>query len=251
MAEGPDKGNQIVPALLAVPTTVLLTGATSGIGDALARRLAGEGHRLVVVSRTASVTEHVVAAYACDLTQPAAVVALCSALKQRHTDIGVIINNAAVQHAASLGETSPDQIVEEAMLNLVAPALIAQAFVRTLRSREGPSAIVNVSSGLAFFPKEATSLYCATKAGLHSLSQSLRYQCEGSSVVVSEAILPLVATRMTAGRGKGKLAPDAAARAIITGLRAGRPEIYVGKARFLPLLQRLAPALGRSMLRRG
>ena len=118
-----------------------------------------------------------------------------------------------------------------------------------LQSRTEPSAIVNISSGLAFFPKQTTSLYCAAKAGLHSLSQSVRYQCEGSKTQISEAILPLVATPMTERRGTGKMEPDRVARAILAGVKAGRSEILVGKAWLLPVLQRLAPSLGRSLLR--
>lgn len=237
--------------LLATRTTVLLTGATSGIGKALAKHLAAEGHEIVTVSRTAATQAEKGVGYACDLTDPQAVVSLCAELKCRHPGIGVIINNAGVQHAVKMSESTPDQVIEEALLNLVAPALIAQSFLPTLLPRTERSAIVNVSSGLAFFPKEATSLYCATKAGLHSLSQSLRYACEGSHVLVSEAILPLVATPMTEGRGRGKMSADEAARAILEGLKDQRSEIWIGKARLIPVIQRLAPSLGRALLRRG
>ena len=240
-----------MPSPLADRATILLTGATSGIGRALKDRLLAQGHELIVVSRTAVKDAEGATAYACDLADPVAVGALCSEIKERHPDISVIINNAAVQHAAALTQTTPAQVVEEAMLNLVAPALIVQAFLPGLLMRSAPSAILNVSSGLAFFPKESTSLYCATKAGLHSLSQSLRYACERSNVVVSEVILPLVATPMTEGRGRGKLTADNAADAIIAGIKANRAEIWVGKARLIPVIQRLMPSVGRSLLRRG
>ena len=239
-----------MPRLLADRTTILLTGATSGIGRALLGQLLADGHELVTVSRTAA-PDGASFGYACDLADPKAVLDLCAMLKERHPGIGLIVNNAAVQHAARLVDTSPEDVVEEALLNLVAPALIARAFLPTLLRRAEPSAILNISSGLAFFPKEATALYCATKVGLHSLSQSLRYACEGSSVLISEAVLPLVATPMTEGRGRGKITADDAARAIIAGLKAHRPEIWIGKARLIPWVARLAPSLGRAMLRRG
>jgi uncharacterized oxidoreductase len=237
--------------LLATRTTILLTGATSGIGKALQQRLAAEGHETITVSRTAAHHAQTGIGYSCDLSDPEAVVALCSELQGRHPDISVIINNAGVQHALKLIESTSDQIIEEAMLNLVAPALIAQSFLPTLLRRTGGSAIVNVSSGLAFFPKETTSLYCATKAALHSLTKSLRYACEGSDVLITEAILPLVATPMTEGRGRGKISADEAARAILAGLKGGRAEIWIGKARLIPVLQRVAPALGHALVRRG
>lgn len=239
-----------MPTLLATRTTILLTGATSGVGHALLRQLLDGGHELITVSRTAA-TDGRSVGYACDLSDPKAVVAICEVLKDRHPGIGVIINNAGVQHAAKLVDTTPEKVVEEALLNLVAPALIAQSFLPSLLEHNEASAIVNVSSGLAFFPKEATSLYCATKAGLHSLSQSLRYACQGSKVLISEAILPLVATPMTEGRGRDKMSTDDAARAIIAGLKAHRPEIWIGKARLIRPMKRLVPSLGRALLRRG
>ena len=244
-----------MPSLLADRTTILLTGATSGVGAALNRQLLAEGHELVTVSRSAMTNGEASIGYSCDLSDPEAVVAVCTMLKDQHPDIGVIINNAGVQYATKLVDTAPDQVVEEALLNLVAPALIAQAFLPALLGRNDRSAIVNVSSGLAFFPKEATSLYCATKAGLHTLTQSLRYACEGTKVIISEAILPLVATPMTEGRGRGrgrgKMSAEDAAHAIIAGLKAHRSEIWIGKARLIPPIQRLAPSLGRALLRRG
>jgi uncharacterized oxidoreductase len=236
---------------LAEPSTILLTGATSGIGRALKDQLMAQGHALVTISRNATTDAGAATAYDCDLADSAAVVRVCGEIKRHHHDIGVVINNAAVQHAAPLADTTPAQVVEEAQVNLVAPALIIQSFLPRLLRRAEASAIVNVSSGLAFFPKEATSLYCATKAAIHSLSQSVRYACEGSAVLVTEVILPLVATPMTEGRGRRKLSADDAAHAIIAGLKANRSEVWVDRARLLPVIGCLAPAVGRKMLRRG
>jgi uncharacterized oxidoreductase len=217
--------------LLADSRTILLTGATSGIGAALCALLLAQGHRLIAVSRRAS---RLAAAAAltpvdCDLADPGAVRAAMAAIVSRHPDIGIVI--------------------DEAHVNLVAPALIAHAVLPTLRAQDRPTAIVNVSSGLAFFPKRDTGLYCASKAGLHSFSQSLRYQLEGTRVRVIEAILPLVDTPMTAGRGSGKLAAEAAARAMLAGVAAGRDEIFIGKARLLRVLGAIAPAIPRRALK--
>jgi uncharacterized oxidoreductase len=77
----------------------------------------------------------------------------------------------------------------------------------------------------------------------------LRYQLQGRGITVTEAILPLVDTPMTHGRGGRKLDAGAAARAILAGVRKGRTEIYIGKAKLIPLLMRIAPALGRKILR--
>ncbi|HEV7342111.1 MAG TPA: SDR family NAD(P)-dependent oxidoreductase [Sphingopyxis sp.] len=240
--------------LLSQPGTVLITGTTSGIGAALAAQLLGAGHRVIAVSRRAGEGAPApdVTAYACDLADPQATEACFARIAANHPDIALVINNAAIQLAMRLDDPGLDAVAlqREVAVNLLAPAIIARALLPVLRARAEPTAIVNISSGLAFHPKTTTVLYSASKAALHSLTRSLRYQVEGTPVRVIEAILPLVDTPMTAGRGSGKIGADAAARAIIAGIKRGQDDIYVGKARLLPLLGRIAPAIPAAMLKR-
>jgi uncharacterized oxidoreductase len=243
-----------MPRLLSQPSTVLVTGTTSGIGAALSAGLRAAGHRVIAVSRRAgadrTVSDEV--GYQLDLADPLATEALFARVAEIHPDIAIVINNAALQLDRRLDDPGLDAaaLQRELAVNLLAPAIIARALLPGLRSRTDGAAIVNISSGLAFYPKTGTALYCASKAGLHSFTQSLRYQTEGSGVKVIEAILPLVDTPMTAGRGRGKLSAGETADAILTGIRRGQDEIHVGKARLLPLLGRLAPAIPRMMLKR-
>lgn len=237
---------------LSIPTTVLLTGATSGIGASLADRLLAQGHTVLAVSRHAAHLParaglHPVTA---DLTDLAAIPALAADLLAAHPGLSVLINNAAVQHARPLTDPAslPRHLVEEAALNLAAPALLVQALLAHLM-RQRAGAVVNLSSGLGMFPKEAGGLYSATKAGLSSFTTSLRWQVEGSGLLVAEVVLPLVDTPMTAGRGRGKIAPDRAAALILAGIAARRTTIRIGAARALPVIGALAPWLGRRLLR--
>lgn len=236
---------------LASPATVLLTGGTSGIGAELFTRLLAQGHRVIVLARGAERMEARagLVAVACDLGDPAAVVATARAVLAAHP-VDVLINNAAVQHAVALSDpaSTPALLVEEAQLNLLAPALLAQAVLPGMIAR-GRGVIVNVSSGLAVFPKERAGLYAATKAGLSSFSTSLRWQAERHGVDVVEVQLPVVDTPMTAGRGVRKIPAAVAAEAILRGIAGGRPMVRVGAARLLPLFQRLAPGLGRRIMR--
>jgi uncharacterized oxidoreductase len=233
--------------------TVLLTGGTSGIGAAMLRRLLAEGHRCVVVARRAGgLAAHPrLVPVEADLADAPGVVRVFAEVAAAHPDLRMVINNAAVQHAVALtdGLSTSAMLAEEVHVNLLAPAVAIQALAPVLVAN-GPSAIVNVSSGLAFFPKQAGGLYAATKAGLHSLSQSVRWQLEGRGVSVTEAILPLVDTPMTAGRGASGMRPETVAEAILDAAFAGRPEVWVGKARLVPVLARLAPGLGRWIMRR-
>ena len=110
----------------------------------------------------------------------------------------------------------------EVAINLMAPALLAHAVLPALRRHGKQAAIINISSGLAYLPKEQSALYCATKAGLSNFTQSLRYQLEQEGVLVSEVILPLVDTPMTKGRGMGKITAATAAQAILAGIENRR-----------------------------
>jgi uncharacterized oxidoreductase len=234
---------------LSSPTKILLTGGTSGIGAVMRDMLLAEGHDVIVVARTASrlQPEARLHLYDCDLSDSGAVIESIGAISVAHPEIGILINNAALQYDTPLIDPAFDaeQMMDEVSINLVAPALITQYLVKTVRLH----AIVNISSGLAFFPKQQSALYCATKAAIHSFSTTLRYQLEASATQVSEAILPIVDTPMTAGRGSGKMPAEAAARAILDGVRQRKAEIYVGKARLIPIFARLAPSIGRKILR--
>lgn len=239
--------------LLSEPSKIVLTGGTEGIGRVLRDRLLALGHQVVVVARRAGEMEDAPGLHGmtCDLSDAASVRAIARYLAREHADLDLLINNAAIQYPHALTDPALDldRIEDEMAVNLLAPAILAHALVPVLRAGGRPAGLVNVNSGLAVFPKRQTALYCATKAGLHSLSESLRYQLAGTNVAVIEAFLPLVDTGMTAGRGSGKMSAAAAADAILAGILAGKRHIWIGKAKLVPILARIAPSLGRAALR--
>ncbi|MFE7129894.1 SDR family oxidoreductase [Streptomyces sp. NPDC057638] len=244
-------------------TTVLVTGATRGVGRALTRQLTQLGAHVVAVGRDpgglaalADAHGDRVSAEALDLADPDAVDAYTDALPDRHPGLSVVINNAGVQHLSDFLTTEPRDVRpvlrRELAVNLDAVITLSTGLLPHLR-KQPSAAIVNISSGLAIVPKPSAPVYCAAKAAVRAFTRSLRYQCEDGApqVRVMEAILPLVDTDMTAGRGRGKISPAETARAVIGGIHRDRPEIYVGKARFLPALMRVAPSLGYRSLRHG
>lgn len=216
-------------------------------------KLLADGHRVTAVARraTALAAQERLTALDCDLANPSELDAVLEILRSA-PPFDIIINNAALQSPLALLDPrfDPAMLMHEAGINLVAPARIAQALVPAMIARGKPAAVANISSGLAFHPKTTTALYCATKAGLHSFSQSLRYQLEGTPVRVIEAILPLVDTPMTAGRGSGKMDARSAAAAILDGIDSGRSEIHIGKTQLLRWLNMIAPAIPRAILKR-
>lgn len=237
--------------------TVLITGGTSGIGYALCRQLLREGHKVVVTARDADKLERLerahaaVTAYRCDLSSRPQVETLAGKLMERHPELSIVVNNAGVQYTPTLidDDFNIDTVEREISVNFLAPVWLTTRLLPRLREQP-EAAVVNISSGLALAPKTNSAIYCASKAALHSFSQSLRYQLAGTSVQVHEAILPLVDTPMVRGRGGGKLTTRHVAERIVDGVKHEKAEIYVGKARLLPWLMRLSPLLVKAILKR-
>ena len=115
------------------------------------------------------------------------------------------------------------------------------------------AAVVNVSSGLAIVPKEACAVYCATKAALHSFSQTLRWQLENSGIRVFEILPPMVATPMSKGKGHAhlKISPDELADEFWHDFERNHFESMIGKTKWLYWINRLSARLGQRIMRKG
>ncbi|CRK60488.1 short-chain dehydrogenase/reductase SDR [Alloactinosynnema sp. L-07] len=225
--------------------TAVVTGGSAGVGLALARRLVADGVDVTICGRDKARLAQVegVRTVVADLSTEAGARAVADAAPDR---IDLLFNNAGVQLLNNWTiEPTADLLADidgEVGLNLLGPMrLTAMLLPRLSKS----AVIVNVTSGLGLVPKRAAPGYCATKAGLSAFSTSLRYQLAPRRVV--EAMLPLVDTAMTAGRGTGKISADAAAQAILSGLH--RDVIRIGATRKLAALHRLAPGLAARIIR--
>ena len=125
---------------------------------------------------------------------------------------------------------------------------------QTAGSRRPGALIVNVSSGLAFVPLPAAPVHCATKAAIHSYTQSLRAQLQGTGVAVIELAPPGVETPLFRGefaeetQGQKAMDPKELVRRAIVGIEAGKPEIRPGFADVLNAMSRLAPRLMLSQM---
>lgn len=251
--------------------TVLITGGSRGVGYALAAAWARRGARVIVTGRDAERLHRAVAtladlhgpraeliAFAGDLADARVRAELAAFVRERTESLHVFVNNAAVQVEYDVVHGDPTalaaEVEREIAVNLVAPAALVMLLLPALRAGaagRGHAAVVNVTSGLALAPKAAAPIYCATKAGLRTFGIALRWQLERAApgVRVVEAMLPLVDTDMTAGRGRDKLAPADVAEAILRGVDAGRPFLPIGKVRVLRALQRVAPGFAERLLR--
>lgn len=241
--------------------TILVTGGAHGIGLELSRRFLAEGAQVVAAGRNVERLARLEEAYPgrahgwiVDLSHPAQTDAFVQELPRRHPDLSIVVNNAAVQ---TLTDFLDDDVValrprlrDEISLNFDAVVALSTGLLSHIAQHPAP-AIVNITSGLALAPKVSSPVYCATKAAVRSFTKSLRYQCENRAphVRVVEAVMALVDTDMTAGRGKGKISPARAAAEVVDGLKAGRREIYVERAKLLRTLMRVSPELGERLMR--
>lgn len=210
---------------------ILITGGGSGIGRGLAEALHALGNQVIIAGRRPSMLEDMVrsnpgmVSYAVDLQDPAALQAFAAEVADQHPGLNVLINNAGIMRAEDL-QAQPAKLADmEAILstNLLAPLRLTAALLPLLR-RQPRSTIMNVSSGLAFVPMALTPTYCATKAALHSYTQSLRYQLKGTTTEVVELIPPYVATDLMNGASDPRAMPLDAFLAEVMQLLRDHPE---------------------------
>lgn len=236
--------------------TIIITGGTSGIGLALVNQLNVHNNKIIVVSKSAKKLQlfnerNNIYTFACNLASKEETLKCINDIVKQHPDISVLINNAAVQFTPYFSdpEFNIDSIDEEIQVNLTAPILLSAVLIKHWKNNHIQSAIINISSALALFPKTSSAVYCATKAALHNFSHALNYQLKNSVSQCHEVILPLVDTPMTRGRENKKISAISAAQQIIKGFQQQKFIIFVGKTKFLPLLARISPALVANLLK--
>lgn len=230
--------------------TILVTGGGSGIGEALAHRLHDLGNTVIVAGRRRDALERAIAgranmaAMTLDVESAESVAEFARRLLAEQPDLNVVVNNAGIMRYENIA-TRRDLADAEATIvtNLLGPIRLIDALVDHLAA-QADSAIVNVTSGLAFVPLVATATYSATKAALHSYTVSLREALKGR-VEVIELAPPAVQTDLTPGQreARGYMPLDAFADEVMA-LLSQQPtpsEVLVEAVKFL----RYAEAEGR------
>ena len=233
--------------------TILITGGTSGIGLELAKQLLARGNTVVVTGRDQEKLDaarravpgvHTVQS---DVSDPAAITALHTRVVAEFPALDTLVNNAGIMRNLSLHQNRDlADVTREIETNLCGPVRMVQQFLPHLKTRSG-ALIVNVSSGLAFVPMLAAPVYSATKAALHSFSQSLRGQLADTGVTVVELAPPGVETPLfrtefeAETKGQKAMPVSELAQKAIAGIEAGKLEVRPGQSNMLKLLSRLAP----------
>jgi short-subunit dehydrogenase len=192
--------------------TALITGASSGIGEALARRFAAGGHDLVLVARSADTLkslaasladEHGVKAWAvrADLSEPDAVPRLAAAMERAKRPIDVLVNNAGVLEYGPFAGMTPETHRRMIELNVGALTQMLAHFVPPMVER-GHGRVLNVASIAAFQPIPALATYAATKAFVLSMTESLAEELRGSGVTATALCPGMTATNMLSGAAR-------------------------------------------------
>lgn len=188
--------------------TVLITGASSGIGAALARRFAQGGYGLVLVARNAAALAALadelrsahrvrVTIEPLDLRSPGAAATLAARLRRRRLPVGILVNNAGTIELGPFARMPATRGQQLIALNVAAATALLSAFLPAMiRRRRGR--ILNVCSVASFLPVPAMATYAASKAYLLSLSESLAAELDGSGVTVTALCPGVTATPMKA-----------------------------------------------------
>jgi uncharacterized oxidoreductase len=225
--------------------TALITGGGTGIGLALAEQLSLLDNTIIICGRreaplaTAAERLDGVQYRVCDVSDPEQRSELAAWAVSKFEQLDLLVNNAGIQRVVRFlsGDRDLEDADQEIATNLAAPIHLSALLIPHLKRQSEP-AIVNITSGLAFTPLSAVPVYCATKAALHSLSLTMRFQLRETSIKVFEIAPPMVATELHGERRDPEddahsMSEEEAAKGIIRALQEDNFEAPLGSAQRL------------------
>ncbi len=274
-----DSTNRLMGIPTPAPTsTALVTGASAGIGSAIAQELAARGHNLVLVARRKDrlealakdlVARHGIRAEAmsCDLSKPAPRGRLPGRVAELGLDVEVLANNAGFATNGPFHQSEPARELEQVRVLVEAVVALSSAFIPAMVER-GRGAVLNVSSTAGMQPLPYSAGYSAAKAYVLAFSEALHQELKRHGVTVTALAPGPVATdfwqisgwEVTGGQtferavpGPAWISAEQAARAGVNGLAAGRRVVvphtgvrnairagqYVPHAVKLPIIERV------------
>ncbi|WP_424466989.1 SDR family NAD(P)-dependent oxidoreductase [Pseudoclavibacter helvolus] len=255
-----------LPSLRFGDQTVLVTGASSGLGAEFARQLAARGSDLALVARRLERLDALagelrdrygvtVTTIAADLGQPGAAAALVAELERREVRVTSLINNAGFGSSGAFHEEDPDRVRAEIALNVAALVDLTQAFIGQLRAGQG--FLVNVASVAGYQPTPGFAIYGATKAFVRSFTEALWAESADTALRVVALAPGPTSTEFfdVAGEDIGSGLPRMSARRVVAiTLRELKkpkpgPSVVPGRANtLLTVASKLAP---RKLLLKG
>ena len=197
----------------AADTTVVVTGASSGIGAELSRELARRGHGLTLVARRRKRLDDLarqlradhdveVVVETCDLADPAARGRLITTLRESGRRVVGVCNNAGYGSVGTFADLDLEREVGEVRLNVEALVELTGAFTKDM-IKAGEGAILNVASTASFQPLPGMATYAATKAFVRSFSEAVHAELSGTGVSVTVLCPGFTETEFAATAGAG------------------------------------------------
>jgi uncharacterized oxidoreductase len=234
--------------------TILITGGATGIGFALAEAFSNAGNKVIICGRRETKLKEAknklpqVYTKVCDVSKEEERESLYSWIDANFKEINILINNAGIQRMVDLKKGPRDLLngEDEIEINFIAPVRLSAHFIPLLLKQK-EAAIINVSSGLSFVPIAAMPVYCATKAAIHSFTQSLRYQLKDTSIKVFEILPPIVDTELDKGSREERelqdrgIPPSEVAKETLKALKSDEYEVAIGMAENLRMGARKSP----------
>ncbi len=225
---------------------VLITGGSSGIGLAFAKKFLSEENKVIIVGRSVQKLEAVkmelpkVIIEAADITDEKSI----DMLAGKYKDVNILVNNAGVHNECSFKNGIEDfsKLRNEIETNYIAPVIMAEKFIPLLIGHE-EAAIINITSYFAISPKPSAPIYSATKAAMRSFTKSLRMQLMDTNIRVFDVAPPITDTPLTAKSNPGvkKMKPEELIEIVWKDLKNDKYDIYPGLSRLFYILSRVNP----------
>jgi uncharacterized protein len=224
--------------------TALITGATSGIGEAFARELAARGMHLIIVARSLERLQQLanelsklypnqVYVIPADLSQPGAATKLKAAVVERALEVHMLINNAGFATYDNFERIDPERDHQQVMVNVAAVVNLAHAFIPDML-KCGEGAVINVASRAAFQPTPYFATYAASKAFVLSFSEALSVEYRKRGIRVLAVCPGPVDTnffKVAGGQRRGaktKVSPERVVAASLRALERGKSIVIPG-----------------------
>jgi uncharacterized oxidoreductase len=233
---------------------VLITGGSSGIGLALAKKFMENDNTVIITGRNLQKLETVkkdspkIKIFQSDVTDDADVRMLADDIQEKFGGIDILINNAGIMNLIDAGNERNDlhKQMQEIEINYNSPIRVLHYFLPQLK-KSNNAILVNVSSGLAYVPFAQAPTYSGTKSALHFWTLGIRPQLKPHGIKVIELLPPVVDTPLAHGADIAEddnlkpMPPDKLADIFWKDFINGKEEITPGISKQLKLMSRLAP----------
>ncbi len=225
---------------------VLITGGSSGIGLAFAKKFLSEDNKVIIIGRSKQKLSEVktqfpkVITEALDITDGKSV----NLLAEKYKDVNVLVNNAGIHNECSFknGIKDVSMIRNEMDTNFIAPVMLAEKFIPILWAHKS-AAIINITSYFGISPKPSAPIYSASKAAMRLFTKSLRMQLMNTCISVFDVAPPIVDTPLTAKSNPNvqKMNPEELIEIVWKCLKNDKYEIYPGLSKLFYILSRVNP----------